>query len=95
MSVSILAGSPFKDFLIPGIALFLFNGIFHLINAVLCFLKHKIAPRFGVILGVGLIIWIIVQIYTIGLNNLLQPLFFIIGCIELIVSLILVKTNKI
>ncbi len=94
MPVSILAGSPFKDFLIPGIALFFFNGIFHLINAVLSFFKHKNAPLIGVILGAGLIIWIIVQVYVIGFNNFLQPLFFFIGCVELIVSFALVKINK-
>ena len=93
MSVSLLAGSPFKDFLIPGIALFFFNGILHLINAVLSFLKHKNAPLIGVILGAVLIIWIIVQIYAIGFNNFLQPLFFFIGNLELIISIILIKKD--
>ena len=29
LNVEMLANSPFSDFLIPGIALFIFNGIFH------------------------------------------------------------------
>lgn len=94
MSVSILADSPFKDFLIPGIFLFLFNGLLHLINAVWCFFRHKTALYIGSVLGAGLIVWIIVQIYAIGLNNFLQPIFFIVGCAELILSLVLLKISK-
>jgi hypothetical protein len=95
MSVSTLSNSPFNDFLIPGIALFFFNGIFHFTNAILSFLKHTKAPFIGTVLGAGLIIWIIVQIYAIGFNNFLQPMFFIIGCVELILSIILIKNTKI
>ena len=94
MNVEMLANSPFSDFLIPGIALFVFNGIFHLINAVFCFFKLKIAPYIGAISGIGLLIWILVQVYSIGLFSYLQPLFFSIGIVELILSLFLIKMQS-
>ena len=94
MSVSMLSDSPFHDFLLPGIALFTFNGVFHFLNAVLCFFRYHFAPCFAVILGIGLIIWIFVQVYSIGLNSFLQPAFFAIGCAELALGIILVKKQN-
>lgn len=94
MSVSMLADSPFHDFFLPGIALFTFNGVFHLLNAVLCFFRHHFAPCFAIILGCGLIIWILVQVYSIGLNSFLQPTFFAIGSAELSLGIILIKKQN-
>ena len=94
MNVEMLANSPFSDFLIPGIALFVFNGIFHLIDAFFCFFKLKIAPYIGAILGIGLLIWILVQVYSVGLNSYLQPVFFSIGMVELFLSLFLIKMQS-
>lgn len=94
MSASMLADSPFHDFFLPGIALFTFNGLFHLANALLCFFKYRFAPAISFILGFGLIIWIFVQVYSIGLNSILQPAFFAIGCAELILGAILVRRRN-
>ena len=91
MDIEMLANSPFSDFLIPGIALFLFNGIYHLISAILCILHNNFAPYFAAIAGIGLIIWILVQVYAIGLNSYLQPVYFAVGFSELLLSLILIK----
>jgi hypothetical protein len=44
MDIKMLANSPFSDFLIPGIALFLFNGIYHLTSAILCFSITTLHP---------------------------------------------------
>lgn len=93
MNIEMLDNSPFSDFLIPGIALFVFNGLFHLINAFFCFLKLRYAPYIGVILGIGLLIWIVVQVYSIGLDSYLQPVFFSIGMMELILSLFIIKKS--
>ena len=91
MNIEMLANSPFSDFLIPGIALFLFNGIYHLISAILCFLHNNFAPYFAAIAGIGLIIWILAQVYALGLNSYLQPVYFAVGFSELLLSLILIK----
>ena len=82
MTTGLLAGSPFKSFLIPGIFLFSVNGIMNIAGAILCFVKSRLAGYAGIILGVCLILWIIVQVFSVGLNHFLQPTYFIIGIIE-------------
>ncbi len=95
MSLDFLKNSPFKSFLIPGIFLFIVNGLFNLIAAILCFAKNKYAAKIALALGVFMILWIIVQVYSIGLTSFMQPLFFGIGIIEIILSFLIIKNAKI
>lgn len=94
MTVDALSGSPFSNFLIPGIFLFTVNGVFNLAAAVLSFKKYKYAPIIGIGLGLALLIWVSVQVYSIGLSHFLQPIYFIIGIIEIILSAWILKRNK-
>ena len=86
MTLSLLSGSPFKDFFIPGLFLFIVNGLLNVAGAVLSFKKSKFAPVTGLVLGFGLLIWIVVQVYSVGLNHFLQPAYFMIGVGEIILS---------
>ena len=86
ISTDILLGSPFEDFLIPGLFLFFVNGLFHGLGAILSFTRHKYAGILGMILGVILIIWICIQVYFISLTHFLQPTFFFVGILEMIQS---------
>jgi len=95
MTTAILEGSPFSSFLIPGIFLFTVNGIFNIIAAVLSFRKYRYAGLAGLFLGFALLIWISVQVYSVGLNHFLQPSYFIIGLFEIFISIILIRKNKI
>jgi len=97
MTLDILSGSPFKDFFIPGLFLFTVNGVFNLICSILSFLNYRYAYITGFGLGVALLIWVSVQVLSIGLTHLLQPTFFIIGMIEIIISIYIFKkqTNQI
>jgi hypothetical protein len=83
MTTGLLKGSPFKSFLIPGIFLFTVNGILNIAAAILCFMKSRFAGYAGIILGLCLILWIIIQVFSVGLNHFLQPTYFIIGMIEI------------
>lgn len=87
MTVEILAGSPFKDFFIPGLFLFLVNGVCNLAGAVLCFIHFRYAPFIAFALGIALIIWIVVQVYSVGLMHILQSVYFATGIMEIILSL--------
>ncbi len=89
MSIEFLQNSPFEDFYIPGLFLFVFNGVFHLTAAILSFFRRKYAGTMGLMLGTILVLWIILQVYFIGLSSFMQPLFFFIGLIEIITSLII------
>lgn len=86
MTTAALSGSPFNDFLIPGIVLFVVNGLMNLLGSGLSFFRSKYAGILGICLGLCLIIWVIVQVYSIGLNHFLQPTYFVIGIIELLLA---------
>jgi hypothetical protein len=94
MNVNQLSGSPFRDFFIPGLFLFTVNGIFNLVCSVLSFIKFRHVAILGTGLGIALIIWICVQIYSVGLIHFLQPLYFFIGIAEIVLSIYIYKTEK-
>ncbi len=77
-----LRGSPFHNFLIPGIILLAVNGIGQLIAAFLCFRRHPLSGYLGAAFGIGLIIWIFVQVDMIGGGSILQYGYFALGVAE-------------
>lgn len=94
MSVDILSGSPFKDFFVPGLFLFTVNGLFNLVSSVLAFCKYRHASLLGLGLGAALIIWVSVQVCSVGLTHFLQPTYFFIGIIEIVLSVYIYKTES-
>jgi hypothetical protein len=94
MSTAILSGSPFRDFFIPGLFLFTVNGVFNLAASVLAFFKYRYTSLIGLGLGSALVIWISVQVWSVGLNHFLQPSYFIIGLIEIGISIYIYRTER-
>lgn len=94
MSIDILQNSPFRNFLIPGIILFLVIGVGNVISAALCFKMHKIAGFAGLFFGFGLIIWIFVQVNMIGGGSWLQYLYFLLGIIEILLSIMMREQER-
>lgn len=86
LSLSLLAKTPFRDFLFPGLILFLINGIGQGIAAVLTIRKHRQAGLIAGIFGVGLLIWIFVQVSMIGGGDGLQYTYFTIGITETVLA---------
>ncbi len=82
MPLDILANSPFRSFLIPGIYLLMVNGLATLAGSIISFKEHIKAGMAALILGFGLIGWIVAQVYWIGLSSWLQPVYFGLGVIE-------------
>jgi CDP-diglyceride synthetase len=89
MTVELLKNTPFKDFYIPGLVLFTFNGIFGLIAANLSFQKHQYAGKATMLIGVGMILWISTQIYWIGWGSWLIPTFLVIGVVEIVLGILM------
>ena len=87
----LLEGSPFVDYAVPGFFLFLINGLFQGIGAVVSFKKKPYAGNFGFGLGILLMLWITIQVYFIGLISFLQPLYFGVGLAESILGVRLLK----
>lgn len=82
MSTDLLANSPLDSFLLPGLFLLIVNGLANLAAAILSFTGNRYAGHAGILLGVALIIWILIQVWWISLFSVLQPLFFIIGIVN-------------
>jgi hypothetical protein len=88
ISTELLHSSPFRDFLIPGLFLLLVLGLLNIMGAVLSFKRNKYTGVLGLGLGFILVIWICVQVYFIGLQSILQYLFFFLGLFEMVVGYI-------
>ena len=94
MSVDMLANSPFRSFLIPGMILFGIIGVGNIISAVLSFKMHRIAGFAGLFFGFGLIVWLFVQVSLIGGGNWLQYLYFSLGILELLLGIAMRETER-
>jgi len=80
--VEMLKGSPFHDFLLPGVILFLVNGVGQLGAGVLSIRLHRWSGFIGAVFGFGLMIWIFVQVSMIGGGHVLQYSYFTAGVAE-------------
>lgn len=90
-SPALLMNSPFHNFLIPALFLLIVHGIGNSAAAFFSFKKKEIAGKLGFALGVILCLWILLQVYWIGLSSFMQPLFFIIGLIEILLGVLIIK----
>lgn len=93
MTTDFLKFSPFVTFLIPGIVLFVVNGIFNLV-ATYFLIKNKPTALARVIFqGVILCGWIFAQVLMVKEINPLHIIMFLVGVV-LIISGYLLKNNK-
>jgi CDP-diglyceride synthetase len=69
----------FGTFTIPGLYLLFVNGLAMLIAAALSLMRHGLAPWLTGVLGVGLVVWIAVQVVVMPEQMILQPIFMTIG----------------
>lgn len=86
MPTTLLAGSPFPSYLVPGIILFTFVGVAPLVAAAITFRRHAIAPLAAVAVGLTLIGWVCVEMVVLaGLGSLAWALYLVLGaCIAAI-----------
>ena len=86
MPTTLLAGSPFTSFLVPGIILFTFVGIAPLLAAAMTMRRQAFAPIAAVAVGLTLIGWVSVEMVVLaGLGSLAWAMYLVLGvCIALI-----------
>jgi hypothetical protein len=86
MPTTLLAGSPFPSYLVPGIILFTFVGVAPLVAAAITFRRHAIAPLAAVAVGLTLIGWVSVEMVVLaGPGSLAWALYLVLGaCIAAI-----------
>jgi hypothetical protein len=93
--LSMLEGSPFDSFLIPGLVLFGLFGIGNIVGAVLLARRFKWHGYIAGVLGGGMVVWIIIQVLIIKTIAFLHILFFFIGIVEASIGLaLLVQANQ-
>ena len=85
--LSLLEGSPFPNFLIPGIFLLAVNGVGSMIGAGLSFTRRRYAQEIAIVLGAILVAWILIQVVIIKSFSWLHILYFILGVVELGIGL--------
>lgn len=92
--VSMLEGSIFPDYLVPGLFLFLVNGLGSLIGALLSFTKNRNAGPATIALGAILLAWIVIQVIIIRSINWMHGLYFVLGLVELVLGTIASRGQK-
>jgi hypothetical protein len=80
MPVTLLTGSPFTSFLVPGIILFSLIGVAPLMAAAITLRQQALAPLAAVAVGLTLIGWVTVEMVVLaGLGSLAWTLYLVLG----------------
>ena len=80
MSTSMLAGSPFRDYLIPGAILFAVIGVGPSVAALLTVLRAPIAPYAALASGAALIGWIVIEmVMLVSWGSLAWSFYLLLG----------------
>lgn len=101
MPLTMLAGSPFNNYLIPGLILSIGLGVgaFFLFICLLYLPDWDWAERFNpftkqhwtwaavALFGLALMTWIVVQVLMVGFGTYLQPFYFAVGLVILLLIL--------
>lgn len=88
MPLSLLAGTPFSTYLIPGLILLILLGIFPIFVAYIFWKRWKWSQMGSLAVGLALITWIGMEIAMIGYQNE-PPLQAIYGAVGFLILLIL------
>lgn len=93
MPLSMLKNSPFPDFLIPGLVLLIINGIGNLAGAYFLFRKDRLSGLIMLFFGAFLTLWMVAQVYWIGLGHFIQVFYFLIGLVEILLGIALIRSR--
>ena len=90
-----LEHSPFENFLVPGIILFISNGLFSLLFAVMALLKFMNYSWLVIFQGFILVGWLIIQIIMIrDFYGPLHVLYFSVGILLISTGWILARQDQ-
>lgn len=89
IDVSYLRHSPFHSFLLPGIVLFVVNGLFNFGAAYAVIKNRPYASTFTLVQGVLLVGWIVVQVLMVRDVSALHIIMFCIGFVLIMCGFLL------
>jgi peptidoglycan/LPS O-acetylase OafA/YrhL len=88
--VEMLAGSPFKDYVIPGLALLVLVGGSGMVAGILTLRRHPLAPLASGAVGLMIIVFEIVEVFAIGSDpgaaRTLQIFYFSLGLLIVVLA---------
>lgn len=87
-----LRNSPFTSYFMPGLVLLIVIGFGNVLAGPVIFLRKRYSGSIAVLLGLFLILYMTIEVWFVGLRNFLQPLYFVLGVIVLILGLKLPKS---
>jgi hypothetical protein len=90
ISIDVLQNSPFNSFLVPGLILFVVIGLGNIFAGVILYKDYNYSLYISHFMGLVLAGWIVVQCVMMRIINPLHIIYFIIGGIEMIISLRLI-----
>ena len=82
-----LARTPFATWTWPGVALLVTVAVPQLVAAGLALASHRLAPLAGLVVGAGLVMWIVVQVLVLRRYFFLQPVIAGLGVVEMVIAL--------
>jgi hypothetical protein len=91
--LELLKGSPFRNYFIPGLFLFLCIGGSCLISAIAVFRGNRNARSLSFICGLIILIWLIAQVAIIGYVSWMQPATAVAALFILFLTKLLPKNN--
>lgn len=94
MPTDALKNSPFSNYLIPGIILFAVIGLGNIISAFIILLKPRFHGYVSSIFSWALVIWIIAQCIMLNTVIYLHVIFFLIGLVEVVLSMIILFKQR-
>ena len=83
----------FQNFLFPGFALLIVNGLTNLTAAILLLKKKKLGVILGGIFGVTLMLWICIQFYMFPMN-FMSTIYFVFGACQAITGYVAWKLRS-
>lgn len=86
-----LSDSPFSNYFVPGLVLLIVNGVGNFFAGIVTFLRNRYAGNIAVAFGTFLVLFILIEVWFIGAQTLLQPLYLLFGLTELVLGLMLRK----
>ena len=87
MPIEMLQASPFATFIIPGIVLLAFIGVVNVLSLVVTIAGGRHRGSIAVIGGGILIGYMTAEVWWIGWQNALQPLYLVLGVVLLLSGL--------
>ncbi|MFO0744276.1 MAG: PAS domain S-box protein [Myxococcota bacterium] len=94
MNTAMLSPSPFGSFLVPGLVLFMVNGVGQAAAGVATLRRQRRAWLYAAMLGVFLVLWIAFESLWLGPTSWLQPVIAVIGLGQLGLGLYGVRRTR-